>query len=264
MRLSSALILPVLLVITGCGGDSELIRQAKTQASAEGLGQVEDAYVTESFDDKIVCGRIKDKRYINIAQRVQAIDLPKYAKDINFFWTFCKTDAKGNVKPQQQTVLDNIAKLKDQSHKIESTKVDWHLVEEQSPVDDSKTVMLAVKSLNVIADDLGRKKNRAHLVLRCEENKTELYANFKLFLGMEGISVLHRIDKQKAVTSQWSGGTANDTAFHKQPIPFIKALFDKEQLLLKVTPYSKDSQTVTFNVRGLKESIKPLREACGW
>ena len=79
--------------------------------------------------------------------------------------------------------------------------------------------------------------------------------------------VTYRIDDQKARTVEfeasgnnrslglWSGGRA---------IPEIKRLFGGETMIARMTPYSQNPFTATFNITGLEETIEPLRKACHW
>ena len=53
----------------------------------------------------------------------------------------------------------------------------------------------------------------------------------------------------------WSGG---------QAIPFIKGMLGHDRMLIRATPFSDSTVTGEFNIAGLDEAIKPLREACNW
>ena len=41
-------------------------------------------------------------------------------------------------------------------------------------------------------------------------------------------------------------------------------MLDNSILLVKITPYGENPETVEFGLNGLKDEIKPLRKACGW
>jgi type VI secretion system protein VasI len=53
----------------------------------------------------------------------------------------------------------------------------------------------------------------------------------------------------------WSGGRS---------IPVIKQMFGKKQMIARMRPFNENAFTVTFNISGLEEASKPLRNACGW
>jgi len=76
--------------------------------------------------------------------------------------------------------------------------------------------------------------------------------------------VLHRMDKEKAVTSEWSLSSNNPVAFAPSPIGFIRKLMKHDKLLIQTTPHAANRVTTEFFVDGLKGAIEPLQEACGW
>lgn len=51
----------------------------------------------------------------------------------------------------------------------------------------------------------------------------------------------------------WSGSSA---------IPFIKGMLGHEKLVIRATPFSDSTVTAQYDLSGLNEAIKPLREAC--
>lgn len=138
----------------------------------------------------------------------------------------------------------------------------WRKIEEISPVDDSKTVILSLST-----DDKVRRGVMSAsplLLIRCQQNKTSLYIDWGTFITTGRISILTRIDKEKAQTSTWLMSTDNEASFAPQAINLIKNLLGKETLTTQVTPYNDSTYTVKFNISGLENAIKPVREACGW
>ena len=138
----------------------------------------------------------------------------------------------------------------------------WYTSIDTSEIDDTKNVILTLSAENAIYSRY--RTERPTLYLRCAENKTEAYINWNVFLGSDSIKVLLRYDKEKAKTRRWDTSTDHKSLFVRGNIPFIKKLLKHKKLLVKVTPYSESPVTTTFDVRGLKEAIKPLREACHW
>ncbi|AQS50748.1 hypothetical protein PAEH1_02780 [Paenalcaligenes hominis] len=146
---------------------------------------------------------------------------------------------------------------------------DWRVQIDQSPIDDSKTVVLVSKTKDTIP---GRFKevSSPSLVLRCLRNTTSAYINFDghHMADIQGYGkITFRVDKNKAFSRNtdvstdnkalgfWSGGTA---------IPFIKQLLGGETLLIQATPFSESPITFTIDISGIDEAVKPLRETCGW
>ncbi len=143
------------------------------------------------------------------------------------------------------------------------TKSKWVLHTDVSKIDDSKRVILHVISSDEIEGVLGNNTNPV-LLLRCQENKTEVFVNTDVFLGIGEISVTSRIDKQKAVTTKALTSSDNKAFFISKPISFIKNLMAGERVLFKLTPYNSSPIIFEFNIAGLESEIKPLREACNW
>ena len=137
----------------------------------------------------------------------------------------------------------------------------WKVSVEKNPVDDSKTVFLAL-----LADEGKSKFGEAiALIIRCKSNKTELFINWSDYLGMESTHVLTRIGNAPAQQRSWSLSSDNTaTFFPEAPIAFIKSLMSADKLVAQVTPYNENPVTAIFDIRGLSEAIKPLQETCRW
>ena len=142
----------------------------------------------------------------------------------------------------------------------------WSVSTKTSPIDDSTNVYMYVDADELIRDRYGN-ATRPSLWVRCAENTTSLFINWGVYLGLDETWMTHRIDDAKAVTSEWSVSTTNESVGRWRggsSIPFIKGLFDRRTLLAQITPYGESPVIVTFNVSGLEEAVQPLRDACGW
>lgn len=108
------------------------------------------------------------------------------------------------------------------------------------------------------------------LVLRCREKTTSAYFVTGCHMASghsDWGKVTYRIDDEKARSASmtastdhralglWGGSTA---------IPFIKSLFGKSQLIVRMTPYSESPISGTFAIAGVEKAIEPLRKACNW
>lgn len=147
--------------------------------------------------------------------------------------------------------------------KISVGKGKWTVSEETSAIDDSKKVTLLLDAENSIGDSY--RKYTPTIVLRCSENKTNAYIVMGKFLGSDGIKVLTRLDKQKASKKRWSISTDHKAIFAPgSNTGYIKTLIKHDKLLVQLTPYSASPVMTTFDLRGLKEAVIPLRNACHW
>ena len=148
-----------------------------------------------------------------------------------------------------------------------NSKSKWVITEDVSPIDDSKTVMLSLKSDSPIKSDFSQVIPT--LNIQCKERETDFYINFNIFLSTNDIKPITRIDSDKAVTDvEWTISTDYKGLFYpgsqKKIQEFIKTLKDKKKFFIQVTPFSKGSVNTTFDLTGLDEAIKPVREACNW
>lgn len=145
----------------------------------------------------------------------------------------------------------------------------WMVEVEKSPMDDSTTVYMSVESENSIPPKFRTGPDKADLLIRCKENKTVIFAVFSdYFLGSstELSYIEYRVDSEKAERKRFY--ISND---HKaiglwdgESIKFIKSLFSKNQLILRVTPFSESPVTAIFPISGIETAIDPLRKACNW
>lgn len=143
------------------------------------------------------------------------------------------------------------------------TTGNWKTFKEQSPIDDSINVTLSLSSSKKVYS--GHETVQPRLFVRCSENKTNVFLNWGLYLGLNQTDMLTRFDKSKASTDSWNLSTDNEAVFVQgNDISFAKKIMKHEKLLVKITPYNRTPVMATFNISGLAEAIKPLRTSCGW
>lgn len=180
----------------------------------------------------------------------------------------CKSMTDSN---QRLSCYDNLFERKIKSKSDEKTTGKWVVEEEISPIDDSKTVTLMLNADSPI--QVRYTKSTPYLVIRCKENKTEMYIGFNTFLGSNTIYPTTRIDSEKAVSDmKWSISTNHKAMFYDgsnykgyvKVTDYIKKLQTKNKYFVQVTPYSENTVNTTFTIIGLDKAIEPLREACGW
>ena len=149
--------------------------------------------------------------------------------------------------------------------KTTSTKGEgeWQVSINESPIDDSKNVYLSVFSEKTVRS--GYKTVRPSLFIRCSENTTNVFLSWDVYLGLDSTRMLTRFDDAKATTSTWLISTDRKSVFVRgSDVAFAKKMMEHEKLLVQVTPYGENPVMATFNIQGLPEAIKPLREACHW
>lgn len=139
----------------------------------------------------------------------------------------------------------------------------WSVRSETSPIDDSVNVVLSVRSEESVRSEYDTV--RPSLFIRCSENKTNVFLNWDLYLGLDSTRMLVRFDSEEANTDTWTISTSNKAVFLRgSDINFAKKMMGHEKLLTQITPYGKSPVMATFPISGLSEAIKPLREACSW
>ncbi len=150
------------------------------------------------------------------------------------------------------------------------SKGKWAATTETSKLTDQTNVYLRVKSDEPVSCSWARGE-KVSLYVRCVENKTALIFSTGCHMTSSEYNdygdVTYRLDDEPAKTvgmdestnnrslGRWGGGRS---------IPVIKQMFGKSTMIVRMTPYGENPFTSTFDIAGLEEAIKPLREACHW
>lgn len=144
----------------------------------------------------------------------------------------------------------------------------WMARQDASPIDDSKNIFLTLGAENPISGWLTGDVTPS-LIIRCKEGETESYVVTGMITSSnygetESSTVTIRLDKEKASQQTMSQSTDNKALFFRRPIKQIKSMMEHDTLLFQFIPFNSSPATTTFDLRGLPEAIKPLREACKW
>ncbi len=149
-------------------------------------------------------------------------------------------------------------------------KGDWKVRTEVSQLTDQTNVFLYVDSDETVNCGWNR-GDKVTLWVRCVENKTAIIFRTGCHMTSSEYNnygdVTYRVDDQKARTVGFTESTNNRSLGlwrGGRSIPEIKRLFGGKTLIARMTPYSENSFTATFNITGLEEAIGPLRKACHW
>lgn len=140
----------------------------------------------------------------------------------------------------------------------------WQVSTKTSPVDDSENVYVSLSANDSFRSQFGESITPS-LYVTCREKKTELFLNWDTYLGLNETQMLSRLDKQKAKTKTWDISSDTKSVFYRgNVIEFVKALSQANTMFTQITPYNESPVSVTFDVAGLSEALKPLQKACGW
>ena len=136
----------------------------------------------------------------------------------------------------------------------------WKLRIDVSPIDDSKSYFLYLKSEDSVVGMFGN-SSKPLLCIRYREGELEAFIGYNTFIASMGTSVTTRIDKRQATTTSWSTSTDGNMVFAPEVKPFIETLMEAHTLVVRSTRHAGNPLTVSFDVTGLKEAIKPINEA---
>lgn len=148
-----------------------------------------------------------------------------------------------------------------------SSKGKWSSQTTVSPLDDSKNVYLILKADAAITNRLGETFLPV-LIIRCEEKGIDAY----IVTGMapnvdysaDDVTVKLSFDKNEGKRIKLSKSTDGKALFFQSPKDWVRQIEDADALLFEFTPYNSAPVMTTFDIRGLKEAIEPLRKACSW
>ena len=136
----------------------------------------------------------------------------------------------------------------------------WKVEEQTNPLDDSKTVFLALVAAEGRS---GLLREPPTLVLRCKSGQVEAYIDWSNYMGSDASSVTSRIGSEPPVERSWGHSTDNRATFYPDdPVKLLEALLSVDRFVAQATPYSESPVTAVFLLRGLDKAIVPLREAC--
>ncbi len=184
------------------------------------------------------------------------------------FWKYEDPKNPAGTIGERDTVvaalLEELERDQSTSKQVEVTpEPKWSVSTKISEIDDSTNVYLNVKS-----NERGRRRDDfANLWIHCRENRTSLTIRLGgAWAKFGSTSVTYRIDKDLAGKIRMGRSSNNEYLGlwgGSSSIPFIKKLFGADKLLID-TPVINGHERFTFQISGLEEAIRPLREACNW
>ena len=166
---------------------------------------------------------------------------------------FDKTASRNGIKSASATTTAGVGK--------------WRVHREVSKIDDSQTVVLSLSADNAVTG-WPSKRYVPVLHLRCQQKRTEAYIDVGMAstveYGHDGATVTLRFDKEKATKQRMAQSTDREALFFSQAVPMIKQMSSHSTMLFEFVPFNASPAMTTFDLTGLPEAIKPLREACKW
>lgn len=178
----------------------------------------------------------------------------------------CSTDKNNVTRLACYDALSPKAAAQDPA-KSSAVVSKWKVEVNTSPIDDSKNVTLVLTAESSI-EGWPAKKFVPALLVRCKEKTTDAYIVTGMApaveYGVHSATVTLRLDKNPAFKVAASKSTDGEALFFPSPISLIKRIINADTMLFQFVPFNSGGQMTTFDVRGLGEAIKPLREACKW
>jgi type VI secretion system protein VasI len=185
-------------------------------------------------------------------------------------------DAGWAVEPRDCAALDD-EKLRlacyDEAHRAGSSgpqgEGKWRVTRQVSKIDDSPEVFVAVEAIDPLSGPEGR-TSTGILMISCREGNTDVFLNFgehTVSANRALANVTTRVDKNRArkvamrpsrdrkALGLWSG---------RRAIPFVKDMLGARRLFVRALPPEEAAIDMEFEITGLVDAIKPLREACRW
>jgi len=145
----------------------------------------------------------------------------------------------------------------------EQTK-EWEIRSEISPGGDGANVFLI---LEADKDVRGWKETYLpSLVIRCQKQQIDAYVKTGLTANSENdsnfIAVTLRLDKEKAFTEVLVQSADKTALFFMNAEKTIEKLSTHQSMSFRFTPFKASPTKTTFQLAGLDEALKPLRDAC--
>jgi len=178
-------------------------------------------------------------------------------------WLYNRAVARVVIEEQEQRVEELQAQLQAQQDAIgeiieEAESIKWQEIDLVDPITQNTSKMIAR------VENTDSPSNASHLFIKCQDNKTEMFVNWSQYIGTAA-RVVTRLDDTISPERGWeisSDGKA--TFFPTSPINTIKNMLDAERYVVRARTMRGYEYTAVFELEGLKEAVKPVREYCNW
>jgi hypothetical protein len=153
-------------------------------------------------------------------------------------------------------------------NKLAYTVSKWRGNKESSRVDDSSN---AVISLDADASIFGRpaKTNTASLIIRCDKQNTAVYIVTGMFpqnyqYGPDGGVVTIRFDKEKSIRLHDLPSTDENAIRLEKGKWLIKKMIQHNTMFVTFSPFNSSPAMAIFDLRGLEDAVKSMKDTCKW
>jgi len=136
----------------------------------------------------------------------------------------------------------------------------WRVTERKSKIDDTSSVTLSLDSNEEVYTTFG--SVLPTFIIRCIEDKTDAYIITGRMLDDDKATI--RLGNENAYSLSMIESTDKKALFFPRVISNIKKIGGHKEMVFRYTPYNSGKKTITFNISGLMDKIKPLRKACHW
>lgn len=145
-----------------------------------------------------------------------------------------------------------------------------------SEIDTDKMTDKKIAYVSVVANNVLMKGNdltsiqEPIMAFRCRNNSTEILIDFKQPLSPEYGNALRRTTKFRLDDKEAFNVTLNTSQgdlrvyFVSEPVKNLKKMLGHEKLLISYQAHRSGEQILEFDIRELKDRIKPVRELCNW
>lgn len=137
----------------------------------------------------------------------------------------------------------------------------WIVKEEFSKLDNTKKVIFINNSINKLPNQIGILETGS-LIIRCDNKNTEVFITWPSYLGNEAINIEYKIGDGKITKSKWNNSVDGKAVFVDEPFGLINGLFDKDNLVIRLSPYGRNSEELEFNLNGINDLLGKIAEHC--
>ena len=188
-----------------------------------------------------------------------------YAADADFIAVMERCYGTGEAMADAEATADAMEDAA--SDPAGNTAGGWFVDTDTDPLDDSKQIIASLSS------ESGRSRfdGPIRFVMRCQSNKTEVYAIWHDYVGDDSRSVYNeyknvevRVGQETARTERWGVSTDKQATFAPDAIGLLRKMNGANRLVLRTTPYNENPITAVFDLRGFATAAKPIARECGW
>ena len=103
------------------------------------------------------------------------------------------------------------------------------------------------------------------LMIRCRDNETDVMFAVKSYMGSDDSQKIEwKIDDAPISKTTANASSDGRAVFIRNPIAFLRSLFEKKRLAMRVTPRNSGSIEALFDIEGIEKVIGPVEKACNW